>query len=660
MSEEKKKLQKYETLLRCSDILVYEYHPDTDIAIKLDQSLDEADRIENYMSQIEKRDWLKPCDRDRYVQFIRGMSDGSIEIESASSGNDRMLNRIKKMYIADGETGEEYLLLSKKDITFQRSIENKYREQAQRDSMTQLYNRVSGKELIEDYLKHKTPYEACGMMVIDVDYFKGVNDSYGHLFGDKVLMSVASLLMQHFGEDSIVSRIGGDEFTVFIRNTENKTLISRTSDFIKAIRRLTYEENDYTPTCSVGVCFVPENIPYSGYEQIFGNADWALYQAKRQGRNRYVFCDNLHRFEEDILEKADIPSQIDARYFQNDILATAFEVFEKSTGFNEAMELMLKIIGIRFQLDRISVLRGDLAEQKCRYMFCWQKDGMQDVSGKEFTFSKEGFLEFYRKYDEYNTIVLNYDHMEKFSPKAQAVLMQGGAKTVLYVAAYLEGEYRGVVSFVSTEQKRFWSMDKRRELSEVVKLFSAYRKRRIGVNKCDCGYMNVSEYDNLTGLISFSRFRDDVEHIIVSKTGLPHIMVYSDIENFTEYNKAYGYEKGDILLKEFANYIIGTMSKQEETYFSRIVSDQFILFMPYDVNIPDMDYKVKLLNDAFIRSIVGEDNPTGVRIRTGIYRITDECRHAAEAIDAANLARKQIKAEDDMNVVVYDAASHRN
>ena len=123
MSEEKKKLQKYETLLRSSDIMIYEYHPDTDIAIKLDQSLNEVDRIENYMSQIDSRGWIKSCDMDRYVQFIRGLSDGSIEIESASSDNGRMLNRIRKMYISDGETGEEYLLLSKKDITFQKSLE---------------------------------------------------------------------------------------------------------------------------------------------------------------------------------------------------------------------------------------------------------------------------------------------------------------------------------------------------------------------------------------------------------------------------------------------------------------------------------------------------------------------------------------------------------
>ena len=189
-----KKLKKYEALLRGSNILVYEYHPNSDTAIRFNQELEEDDRISNYMSEIDKRVWIKPSERSKYVQFIRGMADGSIELDCVSPGNQQILNRINKIHMVDEDTKEEYFLLSKKDFTFQKNVEKKYREQALKDSMTQLYNRTSNKELIEDYLSHKTPYEACGMMVIDVDYFKGVNDSYGHLFGDKVLVSVACLL----------------------------------------------------------------------------------------------------------------------------------------------------------------------------------------------------------------------------------------------------------------------------------------------------------------------------------------------------------------------------------------------------------------------------------------------------------------------------------
>ena len=62
-------------------------------------------------------------------------------------------------------------------------------DQVKRDSMTGLYNHFYGKELMNEYLSHKTPYSSCGMLVVDIDYFKAVNDTYGHLFGDQVLIT---------------------------------------------------------------------------------------------------------------------------------------------------------------------------------------------------------------------------------------------------------------------------------------------------------------------------------------------------------------------------------------------------------------------------------------------------------------------------------------
>ena len=81
----------------------------------------------------------------------------------------------------------------------------------------------------------------------------------------------------------------------------------------------------------------------------------------------------------------------------------------------------------------------------------------------------------------------------------------------------------------------------------------------------------------------------------MSGTRQDSVMVYSDIENFSEYNRKYGFEQGDRLLKEFAQYIIGTMQKVENTYFARIVSDQFVLFMPYDISVNDIEYQVLMI-----------------------------------------------------------------
>ena len=651
------KFHKYEKMLSKSNISVYEYYPATDTAVKLDASLNVVRKISPYMNEINSERWLDLQEQSRYVQFLRGMSNGNIEIQYADDDGHMTLKSIRKLYMLDETTGEEYLLITKKDVTKQKNTERKYREQAQRDSMTKLYNRVSGREIVESYLDRKNPYESCGMLVMDVDYFKGVNDSYGHLFGDKVLIKISQLLMDHFDKKAVVSRVGGDEFVVFFYDIDNNQLVSRIGGFFDDIKTLTFEENDYIPTCSIGVCFVPKNASNCSYDQIFQNADWALYQAKNRGRNRYVFCDNMHRYNEEIMEagqKEAAKQQLDARYFQNDILATAFEVFEKHRYFDDAIKQLLQIIGIRFQLDRISVVDIDIRNNIASCSYQWRANGVKAALEKPQCYKREDFQKFFSKYNAFNALVINDENVNEYSVEGQRLVMQNNTRTVLHIARYDEGRYAGTVAFVTCNKNRFWSLDKMHELSEVVKLFSVYRRKSLGVNKYDCGCGWYNDYDDLTGLISFARFKEDVEHIIVSGTRQDSVMVYSDIENFSEYNRKYGFEQGDRLLKEFAQYIIGTMQKVEKTYFARIVSDQFVLFMPYDISVNDIEYKVQRINDSFIRTYMGDDDGIKINIRTGIYKVTGACSGVSAAIDAANSARKHIKPSDELKVVIYN------
>lgn len=651
------KFHKYEKMLSKSNISVYEYYPATDTAVKLDASLNVVRKISPYMNEINSERWLDLQEQSRYVQFLRGMSNGNIEIQYADDDGHMTLKSIRKIYMVDETTGEEYLLITKKDVTKQKNTERKYREQAQRDSMTKLYNRVSGREIVESYLDRKNPYESCGMLVMDVDYFKGVNDSYGHLFGDKVLIKISQLLMEHFDKKAVVSRVGGDEFVVFFYDIENNQLVSRVGGFFDDIKTLTFAENDYIPTCSIGVCFVPKNASNCSYDQIFQNADWALYQAKKRGRNRYVFCDNMHRYNEEIMEagqKEAAKQQLDARYFQNDILATAFEVFEKHRYFDDAIKQLLQIIGIRFQLDRISVVDIDIRNNIASCSYQWRANGVKAALEKPQCYKREDFQKFFSKYNAFNALVINDENVNEYSVEGQRLVMQNNTRTILHIARYDEGRYAGTVAFVTCNKNRFWSLDKMHELSEVVKLFSVYRRKSLGVNKYDCGCGWYNDYDDLTGLISFAHFKEDVEHIIVSGTRQDSVMVYSDIENFSEYNRKYGFEQGDRLLKEFAQYIIGTMQKVEKTYFARIVSDQFVLFMPYDISVNDIEYKVQRINDSFIRTYMGDDDGIKINIRTGIYKVTGACSGVSAAIDAANSARKHIKPSDELKVVIYN------
>ena len=114
-------------------------------------------------------------------------------------------------------------------------------KRAQRDALTGLYNKKTTQELIERSLEEGEAESCNGLLIMDVDYFKQVNDTYGHIVGDKVLKTFGHLLARQFREHDIAGRIGGDEFMVLIRNINNGSIAeNRVKKLIDEVRSLRY------------------------------------------------------------------------------------------------------------------------------------------------------------------------------------------------------------------------------------------------------------------------------------------------------------------------------------------------------------------------------------------------------------------------------------
>lgn len=648
------RLKKYARILKISGATIFEYDPKHDIMCLYNENYERTHRITDYLDYVGTTPRISPSDRTKLINYFREMAGGILEIDATDDKGNKCRKLLRSVPDMNETIGERYLFGWTRDVTDEKAWERLYREKAARDSLTMLYNHAYGKEKIREYLDHKEPYDSCGLMIVDIDYFKNVNDAYGHLFGDKVLVYFSVLLSGCCKADDIVMRAGGDEFVILFKNISHNALIKRADELVKAAQTMRFKEHDYSLTCSIGVCYVPENTSGYSYEQLFQNADWALYQAKEQGRNRYVFCDNLRRFEETWDEDREHRPDIDARYFQNDIVATAFEVFEKSHSFDAAMKLMLEITGIRFRLDRITVHRTDMKTRRINFLYQWNSDGTLPSLSSDAAFSKEDFLTLFHSYDEFGTAVVDMDTINMYTPDAREYLLRDDGKSVLYSAMYCEGRYVGAIAYVVSSEQRYWSRAKRRQLGELTKVISANLAKSQVPNVIGAGRYSRNDYDYLTGLLSFTRFREEVERVIVGARANSYAMVYSDFENFKYYNQRYGYAAGDQLLKDFANYIISMMEDAEKVYFTRVVSDQFLLFMPFDWSQPDVAKAVKKLNDEFVRRQMIGHPECRMRIRTGIYKVTGECESASVAIDAANFARKQVRSHWSESVVIYD------
>ena len=154
----------------------------------------------------------------------------------------------------------------------------KLSHEASHDALTGLYNRGAYDLLMEDAdTKHMA------LILIDVDYFKSVNDTYGHAVGDRVLKRVAEILRAIFRSVDILCRIGGDEFAVVMTRVDSSMRHIVLSKMMKANDLLQHPKDDLPPvSLSVGVAFADRDNPQG---DIFTDADTALYRVKEAGRN---------------------------------------------------------------------------------------------------------------------------------------------------------------------------------------------------------------------------------------------------------------------------------------------------------------------------------------------------------------------------------------
>ena len=132
-----------------------------------------------------------------------------------------------------------------------------------------------------------------GLLLIDCDRFKGINDEHGHLVGDRVLQGVANILRSAAGPDDIVCRLGGDEFCLLVK-AEHAQDVMRVAEFITTTAHALQELQPSPPqiaTLSVGACLVS---PEGEWDDWYALADAALYRAKRLGGNRVEWQDDAY------------------------------------------------------------------------------------------------------------------------------------------------------------------------------------------------------------------------------------------------------------------------------------------------------------------------------------------------------------------------------
>ncbi len=164
--------------------------------------------------------------------------------------------------------------------------------EAQTDSLTRLYNKKAAEYLIGEALSKSSDSQMHAIMCFDIDDFKQINDSFGHLYGDNVLIEIASTMKKMFRSSDILGRFGGDEFIAFIKDIPDVEFIKEKADaFYNSVRKK-HSEGDVEKIVSVslGISIYPRDG--KTYAQLYKKADEASYMSKNSGKDRFIVYGN--------------------------------------------------------------------------------------------------------------------------------------------------------------------------------------------------------------------------------------------------------------------------------------------------------------------------------------------------------------------------------
>ena len=393
-----------------------------------------------------------------------------------------VLNRGHRMI---GEGGQEYLNGLLVDITQskqlydeQKKVTSALQEQAERDSMTMLFNARTVRRLTEEYFSGSAEDADCALLIIDLDNFKQINDRYGHMFGDAVLAQAAQTIRKLFRSQDIVGRIGGDEFLVLMKDVSDTELINkRCLQLLEAFHdTFRHQLYDFELSCSIGVAFSPARGTL--YCDLFRCADQALYQAKELGKNQYVFYDskntdtlsqNMYQTKMTTEERREDKPD----FLESNFLLYVFQQLYEAENVEKAIYEMLEMIGRQKDVSRVYVMEWNPESGAYCNTFEWCNadvrpagDFLQSLS------SREELCQFEECFDEQGILccqdisVLQEGLRENFEARK--------VKAALMFAFYDAGTTGGYVCFEECITGYSWTKEQVNTLMAFSKILSVF------------------------------------------------------------------------------------------------------------------------------------------------------------------------------------------
>lgn len=483
--------EQFDIVKKITNIIFFEWDAETKKVSHSANILDFFDigeRDDDFPNNLLGKSTFSKDDADELIalfeQMKEGLKEGVYEARLTNRFEDLVWYKISMTSILD-ETGQTIKVVGVlNDIDEQKKRLLQAEEIAMRDPLTQLYNKTTTKDLIERFIEGGRGRG--GMLLLDIDSFKQINDTRGHLYGDAVLSELAHTIKTLFRDSDIIGRIGGDEFVVFMSNIKDDSIITKKALRILESFRNTFRKNEigHGITCSIGISLFPEHG--SSFDELMRKADISLYRSKHAGGNRFVFFSDE---EEGELMLSSMPREITEinsthglvqKNFRENVAEYILKLFYQYDDVDVAVPILLDLVGKSFKMGRIEVSAFSDDQTYYEILYEWCDDGVEalkpggPVSADEWPMIKPHLDE--------NGIIICAD-VEKGVPDflEKDNMRERGVKSAMLCYIVEKDRRRAVLGFEYFKEKHVFSPEEKdiiKTISDTVSLFTLRERER--------------------------------------------------------------------------------------------------------------------------------------------------------------------------------------
>jgi diguanylate cyclase (GGDEF)-like protein len=406
-------------------------------------------------------------------QYHKGKREISLEFRRLNSlGNMGWAVLTEYLYANEDQGGDILGFCIVRDIQESKLKEQELRYKAEVDSLTKVYNRAAAIARVESYLSRYSD-GLHALMIVDIDHFKKVNDTYGHVYGDAVLSEISQRLRKMFRTDDIIGRLGGDEFLIFMPNllSENSA-ISRAEEICSALRS-TYASGaePCEVSVSVGIVFTRKN---AGFHDLYQEADEALYQAKENGRDGFVIFETAQdvKIRHDFLDRYQETGRKAKSNFSKNLIKNISKILHSFQEPKHAVPPVLELLARQFRTQRAYIYERTNFNEPFHLAYQW-------FDGEELGYLKQAQIGLPTTIAEeedplYGQEPLCIHDIDFADESLKWVGKNLGLKSMIRSGFRLDEECYGFVGLDSIDMPHFFSKEDKKTFSTAARILEEY------------------------------------------------------------------------------------------------------------------------------------------------------------------------------------------